>query len=100
MKTSFRCSRAASLFAVGQLVVAISLAAAPARGWLNWRGPRQTGVSLEKNLPATVAVEDAVWTADYPGQSAPVIANGKLYIMGYIDQGPDLREGVACFDAE
>jgi outer membrane protein assembly factor BamB len=47
-----------------------------------------------------VAVSDALWTADFPGQSTPVIANGKLYIMGYIDDGPDLREGIACFDAE
>ena len=32
--------------------------------------------------------------------STPVIANGKLYIMGYLGEGPDLDEGVACFDAE
>ena len=42
----------------------------------------------------------ALWTADFPGQSAPVIANGKLYIMGFEGEGPDLQEGVACFDAE
>jgi outer membrane protein assembly factor BamB len=41
-----------------------------------------------------------LWTADFPGQSTPVIANGRLYIMGYIDNGPDLQEGVACYDAE
>ena len=34
------------------------------------------------------------------GQSAPVIANGKLYAMGYTGTGPDLQEGIACFDAE
>jgi outer membrane protein assembly factor BamB len=37
--------------------------------------------------------------ADFPGQSAPVIANGKVYAMGYLGTGPDLQEGVACFDA-
>jgi hypothetical protein len=57
-------------------------------------------VSLEKNLPETVDVKGALWSASFPGQSAPVVANGKLYIMGYIDEGPDLREGVACFDAK
>ncbi len=31
---------------------------------------------------------------------APVIANGKLYIMGYLGEGPDLQEGIACFDAD
>jgi outer membrane protein assembly factor BamB len=29
-----------------------------------------------------------------------VIANGKVYIMGYQGEGPQLQEGVACFDAE
>ena len=38
--------------------------------------------------------------ADFPGQSTPVIANGKLYAMGYPGEGADLQEGVTCFDAE
>ncbi len=74
--------------------------AAGVSGWLDWRGPLQTGVSLEKGLPDKVDTKSALWTADFPGQSAPVIANGKLYIMGYLGEGPELQEGVACFDAE
>src|SRR2546423_10489599 len=74
--------------------------AAPIRGWLNWRGPQQNGSSLEKNLPDKLQTKDALWVADFPGQSTPVIANGKLYIMGYLGEGADLQEGVACFDAE
>jgi len=69
-------------------------------GWLDWRGPFQTGVSLEKGLPDKIDAKSPLWTMDFPGQSAPVIANGKLYIMGYLGEGPDLQEGVACFDAE
>src|SRR5690349_16888582 len=72
----------------------------PQRGWLSWRGPEQTGVSRETGLPQEVSAQDALWTADYPGESAPVIANGKVYQMGYQGKGPDLQEGVACFDAE
>lgn len=71
-----------------------------AEGWFDWRGPLQTGVSLEKGLPDKIDVKNALWTADFPGQSAPVIANGKLYIMGYLGEGSELQEGVACFDAE
>jgi outer membrane protein assembly factor BamB len=71
-----------------------------AQGWLDWRGPFQTGVSLEKGLPEKIDGKSPLWTADFPGQSAPVIANGKLYIMGFQGEGPDLQEGVACFDAE
>src|SRR5467141_4241892 len=89
---------ALGLFLAG--AIAIPLPAAPVRGWLNWRGPQQNGSSLEKNLPDKIVVKDALWVADFPGQSTPVIANGKLYIMGYLGNGPDLQEGIACFDAE
>ena len=75
-------------------------AAGGVQGWLDWRGPLQTGVSLERGLPEKVDAKTALWTADFPGQSAPVIANGKLYIMGFQGEGPDLQEGVTCFDAE
>ncbi len=69
-------------------------------GWLDWRGPLQTGVSLETGLPDKVDAAKPLWTADFPGQSTPVIANGKLYIQGYLGSGPNLQEGLACFDAE
>ena len=78
----------------------VMAAAAPVKGWLSWRGPQQSGVSLEKGLPDKIDGKQALWTADYPGQSTAVIANGKVYIMGYLGDGPDLQEGVACFDAE
>ena len=69
-------------------------------GWLGWRGPQQIGYSTEKGLPDKIDAAKPLWTADYPGQSTPVIANGKLYIMGYQGEGADLQEGIGCFDAE
>jgi outer membrane protein assembly factor BamB len=78
----------------------LSVTAGAPRGWMSWRGPEQTGYSRETGLPDRVSAEDTLWRADFPGQSAPVIANGKLYSMGYEGQGADLQEGVACFDAE
>ena len=77
-----------------------STLAAPVQGWLSWRGPEQTGVSRETGLPTKVSEQDTLWKADFPGQSAPVIANGRVFAMGYLGEGPDLQEGVACFDAE
>lgn len=74
--------------------------AAPVKGWLSWRGPHQTGYSLEKGLPEKIDAGQPLWTADYPGQSTPVIANGQVYILGYLGDGPDLQEGIGCFDAE
>ncbi|MEO6034663.1 MAG: PQQ-binding-like beta-propeller repeat protein [Verrucomicrobiota bacterium] len=84
------------------LTCSLSLRAAPVRGWLNWRGPQQNGMSLEKNLPDTIDAKNPLWIADFPGQSTPVVANGKVYIVGYVGGAvdPNLQEGVACFDAE
>src|SRR5437016_5227012 len=89
-----------SLLAITCLVRPYDANAAEAHGWLSWRGPQQNGASLEKNLPDRVMVKEALWVADFPGQSTPVIANGKLYIMGYLGIGPDMQEGITCFDAE
>jgi outer membrane protein assembly factor BamB len=94
--------RAARITVVAALISwwATALNAAPVKGWLSWRGPEQTGVSRETGLPDKVSANDALWVTDFPGLSAPVLANGKLYAMGFLGQGADLQEGVACFDAE
>lgn len=98
------CSVLLVLLTVGALPGAVAQGkkskASTVEGWLDWRGPLQTGVSLEKGLPDKVDAKAPLWTADFPGQSAPVIANGRLYIMGYLGEGPELQEGVGCFDAE
>src|SRR5258708_574753 len=64
------------------LMAASRALAAPVQGWLSWRGPEQTGVSRETGLPDMVSANDALWVADFPGLSAPVLANGRLYAMG------------------
>lgn len=69
-------------------------------GWLDWRGPLQNGTSLEKGLPETIDGKKTLWTANLPGQSTPVIANGKLYINGFLGDGSELQEVIACYDAE
>src|SRR5712691_9030939 len=89
-----------SVLVVLSSLASMRLEAAPARGWLSWRGPQQSGASVEKNLPEKIAIQEALWTADIPGQSTPVIAEGKVYIMGYLGDGPDLEETLVCFDAE
>ena len=99
MKFSFKLALGASAILLASTVCR-QAAAAPATGWLTWRGPRQNGTSLEKNLPDQIDVKNPVWMADFPGQSTPVIADGKVYVMGYVGQGAELVEGVACFDAE
>jgi outer membrane protein assembly factor BamB len=78
----------------------INSPAAAVDGWLGWRGPHQNGFSEETGLPDAIDPEKALFKVPFPGQSTPVIANGKLYVMGYLGEGPDLQEGVGAFDAE
>jgi outer membrane protein assembly factor BamB len=95
------CGRVAALGLLGVATAVLPLPAnAAVSGWLSWRGPEQNGTSRETQLPDRIVAEEALWTADFPGMSTAVVADGRLYIMGYLDEGPDLREGVACFDAE
>jgi len=95
------------VFLLAASMAALGPVAAEVTGWLNWRGPLQTSVSTETGLPTKLAAQDPkdggaapLWTAPFPGQSTPVIANGRLYINGYVGDGPDLQEVVACFDAD
>src|SRR5687768_12927733 len=74
----------------------------PVRGWLNWRGPGQNGTSLEIHLPDTWTPggKNHLWTYNLAGRGTPVIANGKVYTLGYYGEGPDLQEILMCLDAE
>jgi len=92
--------RLKNLFSAGLVFISAFQAHPAVTGWLNWRGPLQDSVSLEKGLPQKIDAKQALWTADFPGQSTPTIANGRLYINGRRGEGPDLQEFVACFDAE
>lgn len=93
-------SGAAAALLAGVLLTA--QARADVRGWLSWRGPIQTGVSLEKGLPDTWTPGGAndLWHFDISGGGTPVIANGKLYALGYQGQGPDLQEVLFCLNAD
>ena len=64
--------------------------------------PHQTGVSDEKNLPETWELDgkNQLWTYDIAGRGSPVIADGKLYGIGYEGERADLQEVLFCLDAE
>ncbi len=71
-----------------------------AAGWIG-AARNKTALRSKPDCPESVDIpEHPLWRADIPGQSTPVIADGKLYIMGYLGEGGDLQEGVLCFDAE
>jgi outer membrane protein assembly factor BamB len=88
------------LSCAGFLALSSLSAFAETTGWLTWRGPDQNGTSRETGLPEKVDAKAPLWSANLPGQSTAVIANGKLYINGYRGEGPNLQEVIVCFDAE
>lgn len=94
---------------LGSLLALLALAAAPpaasaaGRDWVHWRGPEQTGVSREKNLPAGFdpklgAKGNVVWQQPFGGRSAPLVLGGKLYLIQGVGDGLHEGEQVVCFD--
>lgn len=71
-------------------------------GWLDWRGPLQTGCSLETDLPERVEPggESELWTYPLRGRGTPVVADGRVYFTGYSGEGADLQEHIVCVDEE
>lgn len=67
--------------------------------WMNWRGPLQNGVSLERYKNGKFNPEP-VWSYDMEGRGTPVIHNGQLYSWGYRGAGPDLQEVLTAHDAK
>ena len=78
-----------------------------AADWIHWRGPEQTGLSREKDLPdsfdpnAKPGDGGVVWKQPFGGRSAPLVMKGRLYtISGYDMAKPTEGERVMCFNAE
>src|SRR5947209_3426814 len=88
-------------------------AAAPAGDWSFWRGPEQSGVSREHNLPDTFSLKkddpdsNVVWRAPYGGISDPIVQKGRVYVITKTGspgekngEGVHQQERVMCFDAD
>lgn len=71
--------------------------AAEATDWTNWRGPLQTGESLEHFQNAKVA-ETPAWTYVSHSRGCPVICDGKVFDFGYRGEKEDLVELLTCLD--
>ena len=72
------------------------------QGWLSWRGPAQNGTSNETGLPDEVQLDgkNHLWSVALSGRGTPVIAGGRVYVMGYRGKGPTIREVFACLDED
>jgi outer membrane protein assembly factor BamB len=70
--------------------------------WTDYRGPKQNGVSMEKNLPSSWSPsgENLAWKAPYGGRSAPVIHGNRLYMLTTAGKGATLQERLLCLNAD
>jgi outer membrane protein assembly factor BamB len=71
------------------ILLGVSLSAAD---WPNWRGPRGTGASDEKNLPVRwSASENVAWKAPIGGAgvSSPIVAGDRVFVTS--QQGSGVR---------
>ena len=72
------------------------------KGWLSWRGPDHNGTSPETGLVDSVTVdgENHLWSYPIAGRGTPVVANGRVFGLGYEGSGPELEEVLFCLDEE
>src|SRR5262249_46579202 len=72
--------------------------------WVQSRGPINTGVAFEKDLPDKfdpATGENILWKAPYAGRTTPVVMNGRVYIIqGFNPTGQKVteQERVLCLD--
>lgn len=66
--------------------------------WISWRGPLQTGASLESYEGSGELDPNPIWVDEIAGRGTPVIFNGRMYSWGYRGKGPDLEEVVQARD--
>jgi outer membrane protein assembly factor BamB len=95
------------------LAAAFSATPAMANDWAKWRGPEQSGVSRETNLPEawTPEGENLAWSVPVGGMSCPIVMKGNVYAFtrvgevpagegntATVDPGPKTQEALTCVD--
>ncbi len=77
-----------------------------AENWSSWRGPEQTGVSRDRDLPDTFSIDpkakngNVIWKAPYGGITTPVVQNGRVFLINKVGENVSQQERVMCFDAD
>lgn len=79
------------------LLAAMSASAFSA-DWTTWRGPLNSGVSLEHYKDAKLGDAPA-WTYESHGRGTPVVVDGMLFSFGYHGEKEELAECLTCMDA-
>ncbi|MCH2203013.1 MAG: PQQ-binding-like beta-propeller repeat protein [Fuerstiella sp.] len=80
-------------------ILTVTLTIVQAADWQQFRGPRGSGISNEKNLPVTWGPDENItWKASLPGpgNSSPIVSTGRVFVACATDQGRN--RGLHCFD--
>lgn len=86
-------------------LLAVFVATSLAADWYHWRGPWQTGVSPEKDLPERWSPDpndpnsNLIWKAPYGCRSTPLVMDGHVYLINSAGHGINEQERVMCLDA-
>jgi outer membrane protein assembly factor BamB len=73
--------------------------AVAANDWPTWRGPLQSGVSLEHYKGGAGKVDEApVWTHETRSRGCPVVFDGRVFSFGYKGEKEELIELLTCLD--
>jgi outer membrane protein assembly factor BamB len=76
-----------------------------AESWYFWRGPEQTGVSRERDLPDRFSIDpndpnsNLIWKVPVEGRTTPIVMNGRVYLINAAGDGINTQERVICLDA-
>lgn len=74
---------------------------ARAADWYNWRGPEQTGVAHEVDLPDRWDDNtNLIWKKPIGSRSAPLVMNGHVYLINKVGDGITQQERVMALDAK
>ncbi len=86
---------------VAVLVVVFLPAISAGENWPGLRGPRRDAVSAETSGWPKAWPPETLWKADVgEGAASPVLADGKLYALGFEGRrGKDGRDVLRCYDA-
>ncbi len=88
---------------LGVLSLLVVCSTAEGGDWIHWRGPEQNGVSRETGLPDSFDLKlgpkgNVLWQQPYGGRSAPLVMDGKLYLIQGTGAGVTEGEQVVCLD--
>lgn len=78
------------------LALAIALPASAA----TWRGDGQDGVFPDGSAPAIAPTGpplSVLWKSEVSSRATPVFVDDRVYVFGYVGEGPELREGLWAY---